>query len=171
VIKLSARKPSYVPRLSEARAQIEGKYINDRARSLCHAAAQEVLQRFKKGEDSRSLARAKGMDISETGFFTLTEGTVPKVGSSKEMYDSLIPLSETNPVADRVFASDDGFVILKFKGRTGLDPKGFESRKDELRERLLQMKQTSYFQAWLNEQKEMMTKEGKITIKKEAGIL
>jgi len=171
VIKLAARKPSYVPRLSEARAQIEGKYINDRARSLCQAAAQEVLERAKKGEDSRSLARAKGMDISETGFFALTTGAVPKVGASREMYETLLPLSEKNPFADRVFFADGGFVILKFKERTGLDPKGFESSKAELRERLLQMKQTGYFQAWINEQKEIMTKEGKITIKKEAGTL
>ena len=171
VIKLAARKPSYVPRLSEARAQIEGKYINDRARSLCQAAAQEVLERAKKGEDSRSLARAKGMDISETGFFALTTGAVPKVGASREMYETLLPLSEKNPFADRVFFADGGFVILKFKERTGLDPKGFESSKAELRERLLQMKQTGYFQAWINEQKEIMTKEGKISIKKEAGTL
>jgi len=171
VIKLAARKPSYVPKLSEARAQIEGKYINDRARSLCQAAAQEVLERAKKGEDSRSLARAKGMDISETGFFALTTGAVPKVGASREMYETLLPLSEKNPFADRVFFADGGFVILKFKERTGLDPKGFESSKAELRERLLQMKQTGYFQAWINEQKEIMTKEGNITIKKEAGTL
>ena len=171
VVKLAARKPSYVPKLSEARAQIEEKYINDRARGLCQKTAQEILERARKGEDSRPLARAKGMDISETGFFALTAGAVPKVGASKEIYETLLPLSEKNPFADRVFFSDGSFLILKFKGRTGVDPKGFESRKAELRERLLQMKQNGYFQAWLNEQKEIMTKEGKITIKKEAGNL
>ena len=171
VVKLAARKPSYVPKLSEARAQIEEKYINDRARSLCQKTAQEILERARKGEDSRPLARAKGMDISETGFFALTAGAVPKVGASKEIYETLLPLSEKNPFADRVFFADGSFLILKFKGRTALDPKGFESRKAELRERLLQMKQSGYFQAWLNEQKEVMTKEGKITIKKEAGSL
>ncbi len=171
VVKLAARKPSYVPGLSEARAQIEEKYISDRARSLCQKTAQEVLELARKGEDSRPLARAKGMDISETGFFALTAGAVPKVGASKEIYETLLPLSEKSPFADRVFFSEGSFVILKFKGRTGLDPQGFESRKSELRERLLQMKQNGYFQAWLNEQKELMTKEGKITIKKEAGNL
>ena len=171
VVKLAARKPSYVPKLSEARAQIEMKYINDRARGLCQKTAQEILERARKGEDSRPLARAKGMDISETGFFALTAGAVPKVGASKEIYETLLPLSEKNPFADRVFFSDGSFLILKLKGRTGVDPKGFEARKAELRERLLQMKQNGYFQAWLNEQKEIMTKEGKITIKKEAGNL
>ncbi len=171
VVKLATRKPSYVPRLSEARAQIEEKYIEDRAGSLCQKTAQEVLELARKGEDSRSFARAKGMDISETGFFALTAGSVPKVGASKEIYEALLPLSEKSPFADRVFFSDGSFVILKFKGRIGLDPRGFESRKAQLREQLLQMKQNGYFQAWLNEQKELMTKEGKITIKKEAGSL
>lgn len=171
VVQLTARKPSYVPGLSEARARIEEKYIEDRARALCQKTAREVLEQARKGGDIRSLARARAMEISETGFFALTAGKIPGVGASKEIYEALLPLSEKNPLADQVFLADGAFILLRFKGSTGADPRGFESRKAELRERLLQMKQEGYFQAWLNEQKELMKKEGKITIKKEAGSL
>jgi peptidyl-prolyl cis-trans isomerase D len=171
LVKLDARKPSYVPGLSEARARIEEKYTEDRARALCQKTAREVLEQARKGEDIRPLARAKGMEVSETGLFPITAGAVPRVGTSKEIAEALLPLSEKNPYVDQVFFADGNFVILKYKGRTGLDPKGFESRKAELRERLQQMKQEGYYQAWLNEQKERMKKEGKITIKKDAGSL
>ena len=168
VFKLVARKPSYVLKLAEARPLIEEKYIEEQAANLCRREAEEILDRARKGEDIRALARAKGMDVSETGLFQAAAGSIPKMGSSKEVLESVFPLNEKNPYADRVFFVDGSFVILKLKGRQTMDPKDFEARKGQIREYLFRLKQNDHFNVWLEEQKEIMTREGKISIKPEA---
>jgi peptidyl-prolyl cis-trans isomerase D len=61
----------------------------------------------------------------------------------------------------------DRFILVEFKGKSPLDFTDFASRKEALRNALLQMKQRTILRNWVEGIKTAMEKEGRLKIKKD----
>ena len=170
IIKLVSRKPSHIPILLEAGEVVEEDYIERESQRLCRKEAEEILCRLKNGEDISRLFREKRLEISETGFF-IPNSNIPKIGFSEKFGEVLFQISEKNPYPDDVFYVDENFVVIKFKEKGKLNKKDYETKKVELKNLLLRIKENEYFQSWIEETRTSMIKNGKIKITKDISEL
>jgi len=162
VIKVSARKDAVTPPFEEVRKDVEERWAAGEALKICRKQAEAALERMRKGEDFRAVARDTGAEVVETGLFA--PGTeIPKAGASPELINAVFQLSEKAPYPSEVYTTGDGtLVIPRFKERKRVDDGSWEKQKDILKVILLRAKEAEYFQAWLKEVREGMEKDGKI---------
>jgi peptidyl-prolyl cis-trans isomerase D len=165
LIKLISRKSSHIPRLAEARSEVERRYTDMESRRLCRKEAQDILNSLKKGGDLNRLSREKGLRVDETGFFA-QGARIPKIGESRELAQAVFQLSAGKPYPDEAFSVDGNYVIIRLKDRK-LEGRDYESTKAGIAQFLLRFKEKLYFQSWIAETKEALLKEGKIKISEE----
>jgi peptidyl-prolyl cis-trans isomerase D len=166
IFKLVAKKPSHVPALKDIEGEVEKQYLAGESLRLCKKEAESILDRVKKGETLDKVSSEKGLKISETGLFQ-PGGAVPKIGSSRELNETLLLISEKNPYPDQPFLIQGSYVIVKFKEREALDNRSFETQKTSLKNLLLSTKRGECLRSWLENQKASMTKEGTLKLLKE----
>jgi peptidyl-prolyl cis-trans isomerase D len=170
VIKFVSRNPSHIPTISEAGKVIKKDYLERESQRLCRQEAEEILRRLKSREDISRLSREKRLKISDTGFF-IPNPNIPKIGFSEKFQEALFQISENNPYPDDVFNVDGNFVIIKFKEAESLNDKDYETKKAELKNLLLRIKEQECFQSWIEETKASMMKKGEIKITKDISEL
>jgi peptidyl-prolyl cis-trans isomerase D len=161
-----ARKPSHVPNFAEVGEEIERRYLEYNARLLCQKEAQSLLERLKKGEKLEKIAREKGMKGEETGLF-IPGASIPTLGTSEELADSLMQLSDAKPYPDKVFDLNGSFVIVRFKERGKLNEDDFKSQKEELKKLYMEVKKNEIINAWIEGVKNSLIKEGRLKITKD----
>ena len=168
VIRVTARKDAVTPPFDEVRKDVEERWAAGEAQKICRKEAEAALERIRKGEDFRAVAREKGAEIVETGLFA-PGAEIPKAGSSQELINAVFQLSEKTPYPSEVYATGDGtLVIPRFKERKRVEDGSWEKQKDILKVILLRAKEAEYFQAWLKETRETMEKNGKIKMSENA---
>ena len=162
VIKIMAKKEASTPPFEEVKKDVEERWAAIEALRLCRKEAEEALVRMRKGEDFRKVAKEKGAEVVETGFFA-PGSEIPKAGSSPELINAVFQLSEKAPYPSEVYATSDGTIIIpRFKDRKRIDDGSWEKQKDMMKAILLRAKEAEYFQSWLKDVRETMEKEGKI---------
>jgi len=165
LFKLAAKKPSYVPSLKDVISEVESRYLEEESSRVCRREAEGMMERLKKREALEKIASEKGLKVSETGLF-IPGAAVPKIGSSKEMNESLALLSAGNPNAGPFYVNGN-YVIIQFKERGEIDKQDFENKKMSLRNMLLSMKKNESLQLWLDNQRANMIKKGKLKLLKD----
>ena len=166
LFQIAVRKPSYIPTMVEAGEEIENRYVEREARLLCQKEAQVLLERLKKGEELEKIAREKDLKVEETGLF-LPGASIPGLGVSGGLTDSLMQLSDAKPYPDKVFELNDSFVIVRFKERSRLDEDDFQSQKEELKKLYQELKKSETISAWIDGIKNSLLKEGRLKIIKD----
>ncbi len=168
LLKITDTKPPYIPALKEIREEVAGKYAEKEARILAGKEAEKILSELKKGADFKKAAQS--FKSGSTGRF-IPGSSIPQVGSSKELSLALFQLSQKNPYPDTAFNVNGDYFVVKFREKIPADKKEFEAQKDKLRAGYLKMKESLYFQSWLAEQKDALTKKGEMKIYKQASDL
>ena len=162
VIKVTAKKEATTPPFEEVKKDVEERWAAVESLKLCRKEAEAALERLRKGEDFRKVAKEKGAEVVETGLFA-PGSEIPKVGSSPELINAVFQLSEKAPYPSEVYTTNDGVVIIpRFKDRKRVDDGSWEKQKDMIKVILLRAKESEYFQAWLKDVRETMEKDGKI---------
>lgn len=165
LFKLTSKKPSHVPPLNDIMPEVERQYLEGESNRICKKEAEGILERLKKGESLEKVSSEKELKIAETGFFN-PGAAAPKIGSSKELNESFMLISERNPYSGP-FHVNGNYVIVKLKERGKVDKGNFETQKAPLKNLLLSMKRNEYVRSWLDNQKASMIKEGKLKLLKD----
>jgi peptidyl-prolyl cis-trans isomerase D len=163
LVKIVARKDSHTPGLDDVRREVEERYIAEESRKLCKKEADSLLDRLKKGEDLKKFVGENGVEITETGFLSPGQ-PMPEVGSSKELVEAALGVSEKTPYSNEALYSDGYYVILKFKARKQSDDAEWSKQKDALKTILVRFQANEYLQSWLQDTRDTLTKAGKIKI-------
>lgn len=169
LFQIAAKKPSYIPAFKEVQGQVEIRYAEKEAEILCQREAADILERLKKGEPWEKIAKAKNISVSETGFILPSSG-LPELGFSEQAESALAQLSEAKPYPDKVLAGSGNFVIVRFKERSKPDEADFQTRKEELKKTLKELKRNETVNSWLEGFKLTLIKEGRLKIIKDAFI-
>jgi len=152
---LKERLPSRIPTLAEARPRIEVAYRKEQAKVLAKAAAERLQTAANKGGGLTAPARGMGLLVDETGLFSRANSPfVPKVGTSEELVKSAFALGAPGSCTDKVYEIDSRFVVAALKSRAAANPALLdEVQRKELREALLERKQSEVVQKRLEELK------------------
>ena len=147
------RVASHLPELAEVRDLVTAAYRAVEANQLAKAAAEQLVADLKAGGSLAILAKKAKYEIEETGEFTRTYSPfVPRLGSSKELFDAAFELADEQKVIDRFFEIQNRFVVVEVKQRIAADMTALDqTKREELYNSLFARKETEAIEARLAE--------------------
>jgi len=151
ILKLVNKKDSRIPPLNEVKEEVTRKVIGMKAEEKTRQVAEDLLKQIQTGKSMKDLAKDRGLQVEETGFFTRTAGVVPKIGPARELMGILASLTEKNPIPKEVIRTKDGYFVVRVAGYEPADQTKFQSVKKNLEKRLSYQKQEEAFQNWLSQ--------------------
>jgi peptidyl-prolyl cis-trans isomerase D len=163
VLKLLDKKESRIPSLEEVKEEVKRKVIGLKADEKARQVAEDLLNQMRSGKPIREMAKERGFQPEETGFFTRTQGMVPKIGPPGEFTNALSSLTQNHPVPREVFQTKDGYFVVRLSALEQADKSKFSTAKRNLERRLIYQKQEEFFQNWLSQ----LRGKAKIEINKE----
>ncbi len=163
ILKLLDKKESRIPSPEEVKEEVRRKVIGMKCEEKARQVAEDLLSQIQAGKSMMDLARDRGIQMEETGFFTRAGGMVPKIGPVGEFMSTLSSLTEKKPSPKDVLRTKDGYFVVRLSAVEPADQTKFLSVKDELKKRLLYQRQEESFQNWL----EQLRAKAKIEINKD----
>jgi peptidyl-prolyl cis-trans isomerase D len=163
ILKLLDKKESRIPSMEEVKEEVRRKTIGLKAEEKARQVAEDLLNQVRSGKSIREIANERGFQVEETGFFTRSQGVVPKIGPAGEFTGALSSLTQKHPIPKEVFQTKDGYFVVRLSALEQADKNKFSAAKKNLERRLVYQKQEEFFQNWLSQ----LRAKGKIEINKE----
>jgi peptidyl-prolyl cis-trans isomerase D len=161
IYELEAIKPPATPTFEEIRSRVETEFKNERAGTLLTQKTQELSDRAKADHDLKKAAKELGATM-KTSDLVLPDGQVPDIGSMSGAASVAFTL-KAGDISGPVDSGNTGVVlaILEKQAPTDTD---FAAKKDQIRDALVQNKQSELFGLFMANLREQMEKSGKIKI-------
>jgi peptidyl-prolyl cis-trans isomerase D len=161
IFELEAIKPAATPTFEEIRSRVETEFKNERSGTLLTQKTQELSDRAKADHDLKKAAKELGATM-KTSDFVLPDGQVPDIGSMSGAAAVAFTL-KPGDISGPVDSGNTGAVlaILEKQAPTEAD---FAAKKDQIRDTLMQGKQSELFGLFMANLREQMEKSGKIKI-------
>ena len=153
IIQVVDTKSSHIPKISEVSEQLDKDFINHLSLIAAKREAEGYLEKLKGGADWSELAKIKGLETDETGFFTRGDN-IPKIGYSSLLSEVSFALSSQNRYPDEVFVVNNKVYIIRWLAREELNQESFDKEKDSFKQMYLLMKDRRIFNAWIQSIKE-----------------
>jgi peptidyl-prolyl cis-trans isomerase D len=161
VFELVAIKPPATPSFEEIRSRVETEFKNERATTLLSQKTQELADRAKAGHDLKKAAKELGATL-KTSDFVLPDGQVPDVGSMSGPASVAFAL-KPGEISGPIDTSSSGVALSLLEKQEPSD-QDYAAKKDQIRDSLLQNKQSELFGLFVSSLRERMEKSGKIKI-------
>jgi peptidyl-prolyl cis-trans isomerase D len=163
ILKMVDKKETRIPPLEEVKGEVGRKVIKMKCEEKARQVAEDLLKQIQTGKAMKEVAKERGLQMEETGFFTRMQGVIPKIGPAGEYMGILSSLTEKNPSSKEVLRTKDGYFVVRLLTSEPADKNKFASVKKNLERRLTYQKQEEAFQNWLNQ----LRSTAKIDINKE----
>jgi len=164
VFQLLAVKPPSTPTFDEMRTRVEEQFKNERANILLSQKTQELSDRAKTEHDLKKAAKELGATV-KTSDFVLPDGQVPDIGSMTGQAAVAFSM-KPGDISGPINSGTNGVVISVLEVQAPADT-DFATKRDQIREMLLQGKQQELFGLFVTNLREQMEKSGKIKINQE----
>jgi len=148
LIQVVDSKDSYIPEMSEVSDQVQRDFIDHVSLAAAKEGAEGYLQELKGGADWLELAKSKGLEVDETGFFTRGQ-SIPKIGYAPLLDEAAFSLSSEERYPDQVFDVNKKVYIIRWLDRKGVNSEDFDKEKDSFKQALLLAKERRISNAWL----------------------
>jgi peptidyl-prolyl cis-trans isomerase D len=161
VFELEAIKPPATPTFEEIRSRVETEFKNERAATLLTQKTQELSDRAKAEHDLKKAAKELGATMKSSDF-VLPDGQVPDIGSMSGAASVAFTL-KPGDISGPVDSGTTG-VVLAILDKQAPSDSDFAAKKDQIRDTLVQTKQSELFGLFMANLREQMEKSGKIKI-------
>lgn len=151
ILKLLDKKETRIPSPEEVKEEVRRKVLGVKADEKARQVAEDVLKQIRTGKAMKEIAKERGFQVEETGFFTRTGGLIPKIGPSGESMGTLSSLAEKNPSPKEVLQTKDGYFVVRLSALEHADKNKFQAAKKNLEKRLIYQKQEEFFNNWLQQ--------------------
>jgi peptidyl-prolyl cis-trans isomerase D len=112
------------------------------------ADSERLLAALKSDKTIQTESKKFNLKPETTGFFK-RNGSIPKIGFEREISEVAFELTDQKPFPGHVIKGSKGYYVIQFKGRKISDPENFTKEKEEIKDRLLEQKKSSMFDALL----------------------
>ncbi|MBI5511489.1 MAG: SurA N-terminal domain-containing protein [Deltaproteobacteria bacterium] len=177
LIQVTDIEPPARKKLEEVKDEVAANLLKERlAQSRAQAEADLLLAKLKKGEALDKLtvgenepkdkpkaekpkaergATAVALPVRYDAPWVLkSQGAIPRIGASKELFDAVFALTKEQPLAGKVFQVGKAFYVVTLKDRETPDPAKFDSEKESLRQQALWAKRTRLYREWVEHLKQ-----------------
>ncbi|MCF8054202.1 MAG: SurA N-terminal domain-containing protein [Deltaproteobacteria bacterium] len=160
VLALAERLDSALPSVDSVKGELEIRYKQEKAFANSEQKATEMIAKIKAGGPFASTAKELGLEVRDSGLFSLDSGKIPILGGGPELAEALFSLSKTNPYSQVPLPTTGGFAVLSFKER--VEPSRTEkiTNEDELRRALYFIKSREITANWFKSVKQRLLAEG-----------
>jgi peptidyl-prolyl cis-trans isomerase D len=153
-------QPAHQGTLAEVRDKVLADYQQEKSIELARTKAQELAKRVQSGESFDQAARALGLTAVTPEAFA-RNGSVPDVGSAKLLQASFgMPVGQVSPPAQVA----GNWLVYRVVGHQPANPADLATQSDQIKQQLLQAKQTAAFEAFRAALEDRLKKEGKLVI-------
>lgn len=154
IIKVLDRVEAHVPDYEKIAPKVKARIMDEKAAAEAVKKAEEILNKVKAGEDISAIAKAEGLKVESSGYFSRVDGFMPKVGAFVADNDDIFNLTEAAPYYKEVLKHNNRNYILKLASSKEADEAGLERRREEIRGRLTGQKQEEVLGKWVKGLKE-----------------
>jgi peptidyl-prolyl cis-trans isomerase D len=161
IFELLAIKLPATPAFEEIRSRVETEFKDERAGTLLTQKTQELSDRAKASHDLKKAAKELGATMKFSDFVR-PDGQVPDIGlmsAAGAVAFSLKPGDISGPID-----SGNTGAVLGILDKQGPADSDFAAKKDQIRDTLVQGKQSEVFGLFMANLREQMEKSGKIKI-------
>jgi peptidyl-prolyl cis-trans isomerase D len=161
IYQLDAIKPPSTPTFEEIRNRVETEFKNERAGTLLTQKTQELSDRAKADHDLKKAAKELGATM-KTSDFVKPDGQVPDIGSMAGPASAAFSL-KPGDISGPINSGTTGAVLAILDKQAPPDS-DFASKKDQIRDTLVQNKESELFGLFVANLRDQMEKSGKIKI-------
>ena len=154
-------KPPATPTFAEIHDKVADEFTKERASQLLTQKTQELSDRAKAEHDLKKAAKEEGAEF-KTSDYVLPNGQVPDVGSMTGAAAVAFTL-KPGEISAPINAGSTG-VVLSVVDRQAPSDQDFAAKKDQIREQLVEQKQSEMFALFLSNLRDSMNKSGKVKI-------
>jgi peptidyl-prolyl cis-trans isomerase D len=157
-------QPAHQGTLAEVRGKVLADYQQEKSVELARTKAQELAKRVQSGESFDQAAKALGLAAVTPEAFA-RNGSVPDVGSAKLLQSSFgMSVGQVSQPTQ----SAGNWLVYRVVGHQPANPADLATQSDQIKQQLLQAKQTAAFEAFRTALEDRLKKEGKLTINADA---
>ena len=146
VFQLLAVRPPATPTFEEIRGKVESQFKNERAGLLLQQKTQELADRAKADHDLKKAAKGLGLTV-KTSDMVAPDGQVPDIGSMSQA--AAVFTLKQGETSGPITAAGNGVVAQLLEKQAPTDEE-FAAKKDEIRQTLLQAKQSDLFELFVS---------------------
>ena len=146
VTEVSAPQPKP---LSAVSAEIESKLKIEKGKSETLTLATEALAAVAGAKNLERAARRFNLPLKTTDFFPRGSNSIPDLGNVPDIVESAFLLSKEKPIGEKVYPQDSDYYIIALVERQTAERDKYLKEKDDIRDKLLGMKQDIAFQGYI----------------------
>jgi peptidyl-prolyl cis-trans isomerase D len=161
VYQLLAIQPPSTPTFDAIHSRVEQEFINERSSVLLSQKTQELSDRAKAEHDLKRAAKELGATM-KTSDYVLPDGQVPDIGSMTGQAAVAFTM-KPGEISGPILSGGDG-AVLELIDNQKPPESDFASKRDAIRDQLLQSKQQELFELFASNLRTQMEKSGKIKI-------
>ena len=164
VFQLLAIQPPSTPTFEAIRSRVEEEFKNERSSALLAQKTQELSDRAKTEHDLKRAAKELGAGMKSSDY-VLPDGQVPDIGSMSGQAAAAFTM-KPGEISGPILSGSDGAVLQLIDNQKPPESE-FASKRDEIRDQLLQSKQQEMFELFASNLRNQLEKSGKIKINQE----
>jgi len=164
VFQLLGIRPPATPTFDEIRSRVESEFKNQRASFLLQQKTQELSERAKAGHDLKKAAKDLGAAL-KTSDLVAPDGQVPDIGSMSGAASAIFAL-KPGEISGPINAGGNSAVAQLLEKQEPTDQE-FASKKDQIRQSLVEAKQNEMFQLFVSNLRKDMEKSNRIKVNQE----
>lgn len=149
-----------------SRNQVEKDFVDSKAKELMQADARKLSEEAAKLGSLEKVAKEMGFSVKASQPFNLSGTPAPEIGSSPTFNQAAFDLAPGGVSSPLPLL--DNMTVLQVKSRSPFDEAAFQKQKAELKQRLLESAQGSYFEDYIRKVTEDFEKAGKIRVNPKA---
>jgi peptidyl-prolyl cis-trans isomerase D len=157
-------KPPATPTFEEVRSRVETEFKNQRAGILLQQKTQELSDRAKADHDLKKAAKELGATMKSSDF-VLPDGQVPDVGSLTGPANVLFGM-KPGEISGPINTGANGVIAQLLEKQQPTD-QDYATKKDEIRQSLVQAKQEELFGLFVSNLRKDMEKNKKLKVNEE----
>jgi len=146
VFRLDEEKPAHVQPFEDVKDRIEAQLKSERAGEMIEPRIREIAGKITSLDELEQVEPEMARNVRTSRPFSRAD-TVPGVGRSPEFIDAAFTLAE-GVLSDPIIVGSRAAALLEVVGRTEADMDKLAEQKDEIKQTLLQDKQTKLVADW-----------------------
>jgi peptidyl-prolyl cis-trans isomerase D len=164
ILTVKEIQPAHQGTLAEARDLVLADYQQDRSAELARTKANELSKLAQAGTAFDKAAKSLGLEVKASEPFSRT-GNIPDLGSGRQVEAAFgMPVGQVSPAAQ----VGGNWLVYRVVGHQPVNPAEFATQTDQIRQQLLQTKQSAAFDAFRTALEGRLKKEGKLVIHADA---
>jgi peptidyl-prolyl cis-trans isomerase D len=164
IVAVKEIQPAHQGTLDEVRGQVLADYQRDKSAELAEKDANELVKLVQGGQPFDKAAKSLNLTVKTPDAFART-GSVPELGSAKPL-EPAFGMSVGQLSAATHLGGN--WLVYRVAGHQPVNPGELASQSEQIRQQLLQTRQSAAFDAFRTALEDRLKAEGKLVINAEA---